>query len=86
MMVRMQIQFTEEQARELKREAADRGVSVAALTREAVERMLTERSGPSTQQRWDMLVDALGSARGDMTDVAENHDKYLAEAAYDWHR
>lgn len=82
----MQIQFTEEQVRELKREAADRGVSVAALTREAVQRMLTERSGLSTEQRWDQLVDALGSARGAATDVAENHDRYLAEAAYDWHR
>ncbi|KAB2853814.1 MAG: CopG family transcriptional regulator, partial [Bauldia sp.] len=46
----MQIQFTEAQAQALKRAAADRGISVAALAREAVDRLLIE-SGDSTSRQ-----------------------------------
>ena len=46
-MVRTQIQLTEEQAEGLKRLAAERGVSMAELVRQSVQRLLEERPPPS---------------------------------------
>jgi hypothetical protein len=79
-MVRMQIQFSEEQARELKRLAAEREVSVAALTREAVDRWFTEEGVIPPDERARRALEALGkfSSDGD-GDIARNHDRYLAE-------
>ncbi len=85
-MVRMRIQLTEAPARAPRREAAAPGASIAALMRDAVERRFAEKHGLSTEQRWDRLIGALGSVRGEATDVAENHDRYLAEAALDRQR
>lgn len=83
-MVRMQIQFTEEQAQALKRVAAEREVSIAAVTREAVERLLVENGDTSSvESRMKVLEIMDGRFRGDGTDVAENHDHYLAEAYAD---
>jgi 16S rRNA U516 pseudouridylate synthase RsuA-like enzyme len=47
--IRTQVQLTEEQARQLRRLAAERGVSVAQLIRESVEALL-ERSAVSRDQ------------------------------------
>ena len=78
-MVRMQIQFSDEQAIELKRIAARRHISIAALTREAVATFIAEREGRSLEERRQLLLDALGSFEGDGSNVAVEHDRYLDE-------
>ncbi|MCZ7588067.1 MAG: hypothetical protein M5U27_04235 [Gaiella sp.] len=77
-MVRMQIQFTEEQASELRRQAAARRVSIAAVVRDAVDREL-DREG-TRREAWERALSAIGKYRGDGANVSVEHDKYLDEA------
>ncbi len=77
----MQIQFTEEQARALKRAATEREVSVAALAREAVDRLLVENGDLRSAAARAEVMEIMGKFESDRTDVALNHDHYLAEAA-----
>lgn len=82
-MVRMQIQFTEEQQAELRRQARMRGISISALVREAVDRELSGRL--THDEAWARALSAIGCARGGPPyDVGENHDEYLAKAYADW--
>jgi hypothetical protein len=74
-MERIQIQFTEEQARRVRRAAAERSLSVAAVVREALEAHLAE---PGAAARAKALG-SLGGYRSGRTDVAARHDEYLAE-------
>lgn len=75
----MQIQFTDEQAAELRRRAAARRASIAAVVREAVEREL-ERDGTRAAARERALA-AIGKYRGDgPSNVSVEHDAYLDEA------
>ncbi len=82
-MVRTQIQFTEAQHRALKRWAQRIGVSISEIVRRCVaERLASEHEAPS---RAAMVREAMVVARKYMdcegaTDVAENHDEYLARA------
>lgn len=75
-MVRTQIQLTEEQARAVKEAAARQGVSMAELIRRAVERILEE---DERKEAWRRALAVMGKYSSGLTDVAENHDKYLAE-------
>lgn len=76
-MIRTQIQLTEKQAKALKRAASARGVSMAALVREAVDRV-TE--GRTEDVVWKRALAAVGAFRGDKANVSEEHDRYLADA------
>ena len=76
----MQIQFTDEQARTLKRVAAEREISIAAITREAVDRLLIENGDATSSESRARILEMMGKFRSDRTDVAENHDRYLEEA------
>jgi Arc/MetJ-type ribon-helix-helix transcriptional regulator len=79
-MIRTQIQLTEEQATKLRRIATDRGVSMAEVIREAVERI------PASNDRGERLARALDAGRrgfrdrDEATDVSARHDDYLADA------
>jgi hypothetical protein len=82
-MIRAQIQFPEEQHRQLKRWAQQRSISVAEAVRRCVaERLATERSAPS---RAMLVREALGVA-GKYVDakgarnLGRDHDAYLADA------
>jgi hypothetical protein len=75
----MQIQFTDEQARALKRAAAERHVSVAALAREAVDRLLVENGDSTSEEARAAALAIMGKFESDRSDVARNHDRYLAE-------
>jgi len=74
MMVRMQIQFTEEQAAALRAEAARRGCSISSLVR---ERVGSGAAAPRVS-RADALR-RVGPFRSGLPDVGLNHDDYLAE-------
>jgi predicted DNA-binding protein len=84
-MVRTQIQLTDEQAQRLRRLAAERGVSMAALVRDGVERVLAD---DNRAELWRRALSVVGKYRDveGAKDVAENHDRYLEEAYLDWRR
>ena len=82
-MVRTQIQLRDEQHRALRRWAARLGISLSEAVRRCVaEQIAREEKAPS---RADLIRNALSvvgkyrDAEG-RTDVARNHDRYLAEA------
>lgn len=82
-MVRTQIQLTEEQARDLKKLAARKGISMAELIRRSVADTL-KRESAEYEERWKRALSVVGMFDSGLTDVSENHDKYLEEAYMDW--
>jgi hypothetical protein len=78
-MQRVQVQVTDEQAAHLARRAAAKGTTVAGTIREAIDAQLA-----ADEKQWRIEV-ALVALRkpafhSDVPDLAENHDKYLAQA------
>jgi hypothetical protein len=84
-MVRTQIQLTEAQAAGLRRVAARRGVSLAAVIRDAVDRALEQENRAAL---WERAFEVVGKYRDreGATDVSERHDDYVVEAYEDWRR
>ena len=78
-MVRTQIQLTEEQSQTLKAIAQERGVSMAELIREGVEKLLDSPEAADLEERKRRALAIVGIAK-DVPDLGLNHDKYLAEA------
>jgi hypothetical protein len=76
-MIRTQVQLAPAQAEALKREAAARGVSMAELVREAVDRYL---AGGGIEPRRQRAIEAVGGFRSGRGDVSADHDRHLAEA------
>ncbi|MCO6451578.1 MAG: hypothetical protein J5I90_12390 [Caldilineales bacterium] len=79
-MVRTQIQLTEEQSRKLKSLASKKGMSVAELIRVGVDSLLRHESDIDMAERRRRAIAAAGCAHSDITDLAAQHDRYLAEA------
>lgn len=71
---RTQIYLEPEQHQALKREAAEKGISLAELLRRIVEDHLREK-----RPRKDFF-EIVGLGRSGLRDVAAEHDRYLAEA------
>jgi hypothetical protein len=71
---RTQVYLEPEQHRSLKREASERGISLAELLREIVRDHL-RRERPREE-----FLRIVGLGRSGRSDVAEEHDRYLAEA------
>lgn len=81
-MVRMQIQFTEAQSALLRDEAAARGVSLAAVVRDAVDQALgSGRFRPSREELVRRSLAAVGRFHSGTGDVSRRHDEYFADAA-----
>ena len=78
-MIRTQIQLTEEQSKSLKNLAEKKNVSVAELIRRSVDSYLEERHVITEEERRQRLLSVIGIGRSGVTDLAENHDKYLLE-------
>jgi hypothetical protein len=80
-MVRMQIQFTEDEARRLRDEAAQRQVSISSVVREAVdERLIQRKSAVSLEERKRRAKAACGRFRSGLGDVAARHDDYFVDS------
>ncbi len=79
-MERTQISLEPEQAERLRRLAKERGVSMAHLIREAVDRTYgTALAPPTREELVRRALSAVGCARSGLGDVAERHDDYLDE-------
>lgn len=77
-MVRTIVQLPDEQAAALERAARRRGVSRAAVVREALDRLLSPEAVDDAQALRRALA-AAGSFASGVPDLAERHDDYLAE-------
>jgi plasmid stability protein len=75
-MIRTIIQLPEDQAAALTREARRRGVSKAAVVREALKPLLAPEGGDAAMEK---ALAAAGSGASGVSDLAERHDAYLAE-------
>jgi Arc/MetJ-type ribon-helix-helix transcriptional regulator len=75
-MVRTIIQLPEDQAAALAQEARRRGVSKAAVVREALKSLLAREGGDTAVEK---ALGAAGSGASGVGDLAERHDAYLAE-------
>lgn len=76
-MIRTQIQLTERQVETLRRIADKRGVSMAALIREAVDSIVEDLDYEARRQR---AIAAIGRFEDGGGDVARDHDRYLDDA------
>ncbi len=76
-MIRTQVSFSEEQAERLRTHAAARGVSQAALLRQALDAYLDNDALSLRVQR---ARERLGAYRSGYTTTAESHDDVLNEA------
>lgn len=79
-MIRTQIQLTEEQAAALKLLSAKTGVSIAELVRRGLEPLLRDARSHENG-RADRALAIVGRFHSGTSDVAAEHDRYLAEAA-----
>jgi hypothetical protein len=77
-MVRTIIQLPEDQAAALERAARRRGVSKAAVVREALSVLLAREGNDPVVER---ALSAAGSGASAVRDLGERHDDYLAELA-----
>lgn len=75
-MVRTIIQLREAQAAALDRAARRRGMSKAAVVREALDALLAREGSDPALER---ALRAAGSGASGTSDLAERHDEYLAE-------
>lgn len=75
-MVRTIVQLTEEQAARLERAARRRGVSKAAVVREALDVVLERGEEDPVAER---ALRAAGCGASALRDLGERHDDYLAE-------
>ena len=80
-MIRTQISLTEEQMQRLRAEARRRGVPIAAVVREAVDRVVPADPG-SRSAIMDRLLAASGRFRSDTGDISIRHDEIAGEG--DW--
>jgi hypothetical protein len=76
-MIRTQISLTEDQMRRLRHEARRRHVSLAAVVRDAVERVVPDDDAQRAG-RIDALLAAAGSVASGTGSVARDHDAILA--------
>jgi len=76
-MIRTQISLTEDQMRRLRREARRRRVSLAAVIRDAVDRVVPDED-VRRRDRVDTLLAAAGSVASGTGSVAREHDGVLA--------
>jgi hypothetical protein len=78
-MIRTQISLTEDQVDRLRRASRRRRMSMAAVIRDAIDRVVGPDE-PSREATWDRALAAMGrfASAGD-GNVSEEHDRFLDE-------
>jgi predicted transcriptional regulator len=79
-MERTQISLSREQVIRLRSLASRRHTSMAALIREAVDRVHPPDADEAPQARWARARAALGGGHSGTTDLGTAHDAYLGDA------
>jgi hypothetical protein len=82
-MERKQIQLTRQQAAAVRRMAARRKTSDAAIVREAVDMWLRIQghSGGDAEERWKRAQLVVGAFASGRKDISQEHDREFAEAS-----
>jgi|1186.fasta_scaffold1121373_2 hypothetical protein len=75
-MIRTQMQLRQDQVRALKRRAAERGVSMAELIRDAIDLALDREDEDA---KWERALSVVGKFASGGGDIAERHDEYLGQ-------
>ena len=78
-MIRIQIQLREDQIAYVKRIAAEDGVSMAEVIRQAVTLFQQTRQKSSKRIFMQQAVDVFNRGYASEIDISENHDIYLDE-------
>ena len=78
-MIRMQVQFSEEQMQLLKAHAAQEQVSVSEIVRRAVTAWSKGQGGIPANERRRRAIEVVGRFASGLSDVAAQHDDYLAD-------
>jgi len=79
-MIRMQVQFSEEQIQQLKARATQEHVSVSEIVRRAVTAWSKGQGGVPANERRRRAIEVAGRFASGVSDVGARHDDYLAEA------
>lgn len=79
-MQRLQVQLTEEQAGYLRTTAESEGTSQAEIVRRALEAFLRHPVQAREVTVRARALELIGAFSSGLSDVAEHHDRYLAEA------
>ena len=77
MLVRTQVQITEEQMRALKNLAKERGTSIAELIRQSVDQFIQSPEILTKENRIQRGMSVAGKFHSGHHDISENHDQYL---------
>jgi hypothetical protein len=80
-MLRTQISLTEDQMRRLRREAKRRGVPIAEVVRDAVDRVVPPDPG-NRRAKVERALGAVGRFRSGTGDVAARHDELAGDARW----
>jgi len=79
-MVRTQIQLTQEQSQKLKKIAQRKGISVAEVIRQSIDITMISEDIPNQGEMKQRARMIFGKYMDNASDVSENHDSYLSEA------
>jgi hypothetical protein len=82
-MIRIQVQFTPDQAKALREIAAAEGRSMADVVRDAVDLLLHGRGRIDREALKQRSLAALGRFRSGVPDLAVEHDRHLDDAFAD---
>jgi hypothetical protein len=78
-MIRLQVQFDEAELKALRNAATQRGVSISAVVRDAVDRCVLAHEDRTVAIGRAMAI--IGKFSSGTGDVAARHDEYFAESA-----
>jgi Arc/MetJ-type ribon-helix-helix transcriptional regulator len=79
-MVRTQVQLPEEDLRELRRLAKEQHVSVSAMIRRGVKRVIEEQGKPTRRELMERALEVAGKYPSEVRDLGRRHDEFAAEA------
>jgi predicted DNA-binding ribbon-helix-helix protein len=79
-MVRTQIQLTDDQAKALKKIAQSRRLSVAELIRKAVDTIIKSSPVVDREERRKRAMEIAGKFSSGKRDISKKHDLYLTDA------
>ncbi len=80
MMIRTQVQLTEDQLKGLRQLSTATGRSTADLIRSGIDQYLVGRGVSNREDRTDRAIRVAGMFSSGCADVSTDHDRHLAEA------